>query len=60
MAKALFGYATGPDPRAVQTLASENRRLRERVADLEAMVLRLQLENDTVDAERDADVLTPA
>ena len=51
MAKALLGHVGGPDPRIV----SEVRRLRRRVNDLEAEVLRLQAENDslteTVDAE---------
>ncbi len=45
MAKALLGYF-GPDPRTVPRLASENRHLRQRVADLEAVVLRLQVAND--------------
>ncbi|RLV51168.1 hypothetical protein D9V37_04450 [Nocardioides mangrovicus] len=46
MAKALLGHLGGTDPRVTARLASENRRLRERVADLEAYVLRLQAEND--------------
>lgn len=50
MAKALLGYATGPDPRSAQRLSSENRSLRQRVADLEAVVLRLQQENDALAA----------
>jgi hypothetical protein len=50
MAKALLGYATGSDPRALNRLASENRLLRQRVADLEAVVLRLQTENDALAA----------
>jgi hypothetical protein len=50
MAKALLGYATGSDPRALNRLASENRLLRQRVADLEAVVLRLQKENDALAA----------
>ncbi len=49
MAKALLGYV-GPDPRAVPRLASENRLLRQRVADLEAVVLRLQAQNDALAA----------
>ncbi len=48
MAKALLGSMGGTDPRIAGRLAAENRRLRERVADLEAMVLRLQMENDTL------------
>ena len=50
MAKALLGYMGSPDPRVVAQLTVENRRLRERVADLEAHVLRLQAENDTLAA----------
>jgi hypothetical protein len=50
MAKALLGYATGNDPRIFQRLASDNRLLRQRVADLEAVVLRLQTENDALAA----------
>ena len=46
MAKALLGYATGSDPRLASRLSSENRLLRQRVADLEDVVLRLQKEND--------------
>ena len=48
MAKALLGYATGPDPRLATRLSSENRILRQRVADLEEVVLRLQQENDAL------------
>ena len=50
MAKAIFGYLNGPDPRAVASVAADNRRLRERVADLEAVVSRLQEENDALAA----------
>ena len=50
MAKAIFGYMTGPDPRAVANVAADNRRLRDRVADLEALVSRLQQENDALAA----------
>ncbi len=46
MAKALLGYI-GSDPR----ILDENQRLRRRVADLEAMVLRLQAENDALAAQ---------
>jgi hypothetical protein len=45
MAKALLGYMGG-DTR----LLEENRRLRRRLADLEAVVLRLQAENDALAA----------
>jgi cell division protein FtsB len=51
MAKALLGYmSVSTDPRVVAQLTAENRRLRQRVADLEAHVLRLQAENDTLAA----------
>ena len=48
MAKALLGYATGTDPRAVHNMALENRSLRQRVTDLEGLVERLQHENDVL------------
>jgi ABC-type phosphate transport system auxiliary subunit len=44
MAKALLGYVGGPDPR----LVTEVRRLQRRVVDLEAEVLRLRAENDSL------------
>ena len=50
MAKALVGYMNTTDPRVVAHLVSENRRLRQRVADLEAHALRLQAENDALAA----------
>ena len=50
MAKAIFGYLNGPDPRAVASVAADNRRLRDRVAELEALVVRLQQENDALAA----------
>ena len=50
MAKAIFGYLNGPDPRAVANVAADNRRLRDRVTDLEALVARLQQENDALAA----------
>lgn len=50
MAKALVGYMNTTDPRVVAHLVSQNRRLRQRVADLEAHVLRLQAENDALAA----------
>ena len=46
MAKALLGY-TGGDTRFLV----ENQRLRRRVSELEAVVLRLQAENDTLAAQ---------
>ncbi len=48
MAKALLGYSIGTDPRAANRLAGENRVLRQRVADLEDIVLRLHKENDAL------------
>jgi len=50
MAKAIFGYMNGPDPRAAASVAADNRRLRDRVAELEALVSRLQQENDALAA----------
>jgi hypothetical protein len=44
MAKALLGYVGGPDPR----LVTEVRRLQRRVVDLEAEILRLRAENDSL------------
>ena len=57
MAKALVGYMNRTDPRVVAQLMGENRRLRERVADLEAAVLRLQAENDALAADLTAEQL---
>lgn len=51
MAKALLGFATATDPRVLTRLASQNRLLRQRVADLEEIVLRLQRENDALRLE---------
>ncbi len=50
MAKAILGYMSSTDPRIAAQLAGENRRLRQQVADLEAHVMRLQAENDTLAA----------
>jgi hypothetical protein len=50
MAKALLGYSIDTDPRVVNRLARENRSLRQRVADLEHTVHRLQAENDALAA----------
>jgi hypothetical protein len=56
MAKALFGHVGGPDPRMI----SEMRRLQQRVRDLEAELVRLQDENDTLASEvAHADMLVP-
>jgi len=46
MAKALLGYLS-TDPR----LLDDNQRLRRKIADLEAIVLRLQAENDALQAQ---------
>ena len=55
MAKALIGFVNTDrhDPR----LVAENARLRSRVADLEAVVLRLAEENDHLVASRAVDLL---
>lgn len=50
MAKALIGHLNG-DRRTPDRLASENARLRVRVGELEALVLRLSQENDRLAAE---------
>jgi hypothetical protein len=57
MAKALLGYMSSTDPRALAQLMAENRRLRRQVADLEAQVLRLQAENDSLAAATSDDKL---
>jgi hypothetical protein len=49
MAKALIGHLNS-DQRGTAPLMAENHRLRHRVADLEALVLRLQAENDRLAA----------
>ncbi len=59
MAKALLGYMSSSDPRVLARLTSENRRLRQHVADLEAQMLRLQAENDLLAAKvHDSPLLT--
>lgn len=60
MAKALYGYALGIDQRAAARLADQNRLLRQRVSDLEAVVARLQAENDQLLAAANDEVLEPA
>lgn len=50
MAKALLGHMSTADPRVHTRLVAENRRLRERVADLEAHLLRLHADNDALAA----------
>lgn len=56
MAKALIGYLDS-DLRTPAHLAAENSRLRARVGELEALVLRLSEENDRLAAARAADLL---
>jgi hypothetical protein len=59
MAKALLGYMGNADPRVMAQLTAESRRLRQRVAELEAHVLRLQSENDALAAAvHDSPLLT--
>ncbi|MCW2863125.1 MAG: hypothetical protein JWP48_4833 [Actinoallomurus sp.] len=53
MAKAILGHVGGPDPRMV----AEMRRLQQRVRDLEAELVRLQSENDTLAAVADNEVM---
>ena len=51
MAKAILGYmSSSSDPRVAAQIAAENRRLRQRVSDLEEHILRLQSENDSLAA----------
>jgi len=54
MAKALLGYMSSDlrDPMRADRLAAEVRRLRDRIGDLEALVVRLQDENDRLAADR--------
>ena len=49
MAKALIGHLTA-DPHTAARLGTDNRRLRQRVTELENLVLRLQAENDQLEA----------
>ena len=55
MAKALIGYLDS-DLRTPAHLSVENARLRSRVAELEALVLRLSQENDALAAAQTADL----
>lgn len=63
MAKALLGYMSSdlrnPARMAVERLAAENRRLRERVAELEALVTRLEDENAALTDAHAAAILEP-
>lgn len=59
MAKALLGYMSSSDPRALAQLTAENRRLRQRVTDLEDHIMRLQAQNDALAAAvHDSPLLT--
>jgi cell division protein FtsB len=58
MAKALLGYMSSTDPRALAQLMAENRRLRRQVAELEAHILRLSAENDSLAAAAESELLT--
>ena len=57
MAKALIGYVGTQDPRITSRLVTENRQLRQQVADLRALVGRLQEENDALTAAIDPALL---
>ncbi len=57
MAKALIGYVGTQDPRVTSRLVTENRQLRQQVADLRELVLRLQQENDALTAAIDPALL---
>jgi hemerythrin-like domain-containing protein len=60
MAKALLGYMSNADPRVQAQLTAEHRRLRQKIADLESHVLRLQAENDRLEAAlSDENLLVP-
>lgn len=63
MAKALLGYMSSdlrnPARLAVEKVAADNRRLRDRVAELETLVVRLQEENATLTAAQAAAILEP-
>jgi hypothetical protein len=56
MAKALIGYLNS-DLRTPSRLVADNARLRARVGELEALVLRLSEENDKLVAAHAADLL---
>lgn len=63
MAKALLGHMSSdlhhPARQAAARLAADNRRLRERITDLEALVLRLQEENEQLTSTQAAALLDP-
>jgi uncharacterized small protein (DUF1192 family) len=52
MAKAILGHTRGPDPRVLY----EVHRLRQRVRDLEAELIRLRADNDALAAETPQDM----
>jgi hypothetical protein len=52
MAKAILGHTRGPDPRVLY----EMHRLRQRVRDLEAELVRLRADNDALAAETRQDM----
>jgi hypothetical protein len=56
MAKALIGYLNS-DLRTPTRLVADNARLRARVGELEALVLKLSEENDTLVAARAAELM---
>lgn len=58
MAKALLGYMSS-DLHTAQRLAAENRRLLTRIGDLEALVVRLQDENDKLTTTHAEALLEP-
>lgn len=63
MAKALLGYMSSdlrnPARLAVEKIAADNRRLRDRIVELEALVVRLQDENEKLTAAQAAALLEP-
>jgi hypothetical protein len=52
MAKALIGFMSS-GPQITAQLVEDNRRLRERLSDLEALILRLEEENEALRAAPD-------
>lgn len=63
MAKALLGYMSSdlrnPARLTAEKIAADNRRLRERIIDLEALIVRLQDENDQLTSAQAAALLEP-
>ena len=56
MAKALIGHLNS-DPRCTARLSAQNHHLRQRVTELETLVVRLQQENDRLTAAQAAAIL---